>query len=112
MSMDQLLALGGIVASILVATYGGVLTYRATRSKTSADKEQGAGVLALELVRELRLELTDVKKELKETKGEVNQIKHVWWPNHEQWDDAVEEILSELEPDKISKLPPRTRMPS
>lgn len=122
MQGDQWLALAGILASILVGAWGGVLTYRATRSKIGADREQGAGVLALELVRELRLELTEVKTELRNTKethgiemdevkDEINNIREVWWPQHEEWDKAVEEILRQLEPDLISKLPRRIPMP-
>src|SRR5215217_5647572 len=135
MNANEYVLLGQIVCGVLVLG-GAWLTARngtrAANRKTAAEAEaaQGmnnnaAGELALEITREIRAELKEVKVELTETNRKASvaerRVNHLvddrrrvdaWWKNrHYPWDLGMQDIATRHDPAAVAALPPLEPLP-
>lgn len=90
---------GGIGAAYLTARFA----FRATSNKTDADKELGAGALALDIAQRLDGEIKEVRTTLLAVR--------VAWRQHTKWDDAIVLELESLDPGASKRLPERPELP-
>jgi hypothetical protein len=87
---EQLLYLLGTIVAAVGSYAVAKLGARATASKVVADKEIGAGQLALDIATRLDREVTDLRR----WKNAIQR----WWPQHVEWDEKVSDELMRLDP--------------
>lgn len=109
MTGAQWLYLLGSVIAVVGAYFTAKLGAKANAAKVVADKEVGAGQLALSIAVEQRIEL----RELRRWKDHVQSR---WWPAHEDWDDMALRRLAALSPADAAAQdhmgdPPRLPLP-
>jgi hypothetical protein len=102
-SGSQLLYLLGAILTFAGAYLTARLGAKANAAKVVADKEVGAGQLALNIATRLDAELIDLRR----------QLTHVrrWWPKHEDWDDRLVEELERHDPGALDRLGKPPRLP-
>jgi|SRR5215216_3415950 len=135
MNENEYVLLGQIVGGVLVLG-GAWLTARngtrAANRKTAAEadaakrvNDNAAGELALEITREIRGELKEVKVELAETNRKATvaerRVNHLvddrrrvqeWWERrHYPWDLGMQEIATKHDPAAVAALPPLEPLP-
>ena len=91
----------------IIAVVGAYLTARlgakANAAKVVADKEVGAGQLALNIATRLDTEVRGLRQWRRRVAA--------WWPEHEDWDDAVALELEKLDPGAMARLGKPPRLP-
>lgn len=115
----------GVVISAFVGFGAAKLNSRAQTRAADAQKEIGAGELALAMAREAKtdsasakVEATSAKSEAvaaHEAAGRAQRALHqtrVWYlTDHLPWDQAVMAVIERLDPEAAAKLPPRKEPP-
>lgn len=109
LAMFNAVALG--LAAVLSA-WAGMLAYRANREKNRNDREQGAGMMALELARSLRAELDAAKGRLEGVERWQRTVRDDWWPPHLKRDEMIADELDKLDPGIRDRLPPLEDLPA
>lgn len=101
MSGAQWLYLLGSVLTLTGAYLTAKMGAKANAAKVVADKEISSGQLALDIANRLDREVADLRRFR-------NRVMR-WWPEHEDWDDAVQRELDKLDPGAARRMggPPR-----
>jgi hypothetical protein len=102
----QWLYLFGGVLTLVGGYFTARLGAKANTAKVVADKEVGAGQLALNIA--IRQEA-----ELRELRRWKDQVQLRWWPKHDDWDEKVVVALVRVDPDEAARVdrPPRLPLP-
>ena len=117
------------IVGIVISVGGSFLAMRlqigAQNRKTEAEKEVGAGQLALDVAREAKLESAAAKIESTAAKTESHEARReatlaqralhqtrIWYvTEHLPWDQAVMAVIQRLDPAAAKGLPPRKDPP-
>jgi hypothetical protein len=100
---EQVLYLVGSVLALIGSYFTAKLGAKANTAKVVADKEVGAGQLALNIATRLDNEV----RELRRWRSRIQR----WWPDHEDWDDSVADELERLDPGALRRIGPAPRIP-
>ena len=103
MGIEGWVALGALVVSVAVAVINGRSAILATRIRAQQDALVAKGATNID-AGELALKIA------LGAQARLDQLA-TWWPEHEKWDDSVEEELRMLDPDAVKRLAPRPRPP-
>jgi hypothetical protein len=103
---EQVLYLVGSVVTLLGGYLTARLGSRANTAKVVADREVGAGQLALNIATRLETEVGELRRW-------KDQVQQRWWPLHEDWDDRAIRELERLDPSIAARVdrPPRLPLP-
>lgn len=115
----------GVAVSIIGSFLAVRLQISAQNKKTEAEREVGAGQLALDVAKEAKADSAAAKLEAANARTEAHAAHdqahlaqralhetRVWYVSeHLPWDQAVMRVLERLDPAAAEKLPPRKEPP-
>lgn len=103
MNPDMIMYLIGAVVAVAGSYFVAKIGARANAAKVVADKELGAGQLALDIATRLDREVNDLRR----WKNQIQQ----WWPKHVDWDEKVSDELMRLDPSAYRRVGSPPKLP-
>lgn len=115
----------GVLVSAGVGYAAARLNSRAQQRRDEAEREVGAGELALEMAREAKADSASAKTEASNARNEAHSAQtqaalaqralhqtRIWYlTDHLPWDQAVMAVIERLDPQAADKLPARKEPP-
>jgi HAMP domain-containing protein len=101
----------GVVISALASYLVARVSIRAQQRTADANKEVGAGQLALDIAKDADEKAKRAEAKADRVVGRLDKLEHWrrdvidWWPSHKRRDDAVEYELNKLDPGAFRRLP-------